>query len=133
MRHIPIKLGPLAVLLTVISICMATLGILAFTTARADLRLEEEYADTVRIRYELEAEGQRFLKAAAQALKEGMELEELGGTEVDEEGIVWKILENGEFRLKAGIEEEGGSVRVVSWKMFKEWEPEGDRNLWQMD
>ena len=58
MRHVPIKLGPLAVLLTVISICMTTLGVLAFTTARADWSLAEEYADTVRVRYELEAEPQ---------------------------------------------------------------------------
>lgn len=133
MRHIPIKLGPLAVLLTVISICMSTLGILAFATARADLRLAEEYAETVRIRYELEAEGQRFLRTAAQALREGREPGELDNAEVDEDGTVWRILENGEFRLKVGIVPEDGELRVVSWKMQKDWEPEGDMNLWQLD
>ena len=55
MKQVPIKLGPLALLLTVISICLTTLAILSFTTASADLRLAEKYADTVQTRYELES------------------------------------------------------------------------------
>ena len=62
MKQVPIKLGPLALLLAVISICLTTLGILTFTTARADLRLAEKYASTVRTRYELERRGQEFLQ-----------------------------------------------------------------------
>ena len=121
MTHIPIKLGPLAVLLAVISICMTTLGILAFTTARADFSLAEEYADTVRIRYELEAEGQRFLQTAAQSLQEGMDLTMLENTETDEEG---------EFGLRGGVMEESGTLRIVNWRLQKEWELDEDMNLW---
>ena len=57
----PIKLGPLALLLTVITICLTTLAILTLTTARADLRLAEKYADTVAARYELERMGQAII------------------------------------------------------------------------
>ena len=130
MTHIPIKLGPLAVLFAVISICMTTLGILAFTTARADFSLAEEYADTVRIRYELEAEGQRFLQTAAQSLQEGKNLEMLENTETDEEGIVWRTFEKGEFGLRVGVAEESGTLRIVNWRLQKEWEPDEDMNLW---
>lgn len=130
MTHIPIKLGPLAVLLTVISICMTTLGILAFTTARADFSLAEEYADTVRTRYELEAEGQRFLQTAAQSLQEGRGPETLENTETDEEGIVWRTFEKGEFGLRVGVAEESGTLRIVSWRLQKEWELDEDMNLW---
>ena len=35
--------------------------------------------------------------------------------------------------LKVGIVSEGGQLRVVSWRMQKEWEPEGDLNLWLDD
>ena len=49
----PIRLLPLALLLTVISICLTVLAILTFSTAGADLRLAEKYAETVRTRYEL--------------------------------------------------------------------------------
>ena len=62
MKQIPIRLGPLTLLLAVISICLTTLAILTFTTARADLRLAEKYAQTVSSRYELEREGQEFLR-----------------------------------------------------------------------
>ena len=90
MRHIPIKLGPLAMLLTVISVCMTTLGILAFATARADWNMAQKYADTIQTRYALEAEGQRFLQTAALALREGKAPEELESAERDEAGTVWR-------------------------------------------
>ena len=59
MKHVPIRLGPLALLLAVISICLTILAVLSFTTGQADLRLAQRYADTVTERYALEA-----LKAA---------------------------------------------------------------------
>ena len=133
MRHIPIKLGPLALLFTVISICMTTLGILSFATARADWNLAQKYADTVQTRYALEAEGQRFLQAAEEALKEEKALEELDSAERDDAGTVWRTFQEGEFRLRVGIVSEDGNLRVVSWRIQKEWAPEEDLNLWQME
>ena len=117
MKHVPIKLGPLALLLTVISICMTTLGILAFATARADWNLAQKYADTVQTRYTLEARGQGFLRDAAKACQEGKTLQELADTRTEEDGIFYKTLEEGEFRLKIGIVSENGSFRVVSWRI----------------
>ena len=61
MKNPPIRLGPLALLLAVISICLTILAILTFTTARADLRLAEKYAETVQARYALEKDGQEYL------------------------------------------------------------------------
>ena len=65
--RMPVKLGPLALLLTVISICLTTMAILTFATARADRRLAEKYAATVRLRYELDQEGpmKRFWSGTA--------------------------------------------------------------------
>ena len=60
MHQVPIKLGPLALLLTIISICLTTLSILTCTTSGADLRLAQKYAETVQTRYSLEREGQAF-------------------------------------------------------------------------
>ena len=54
MNKAPIRLGPMALLLTVISICLTILAILTFTTARADLRLAQKYAETVQARYAAE-------------------------------------------------------------------------------
>ena len=132
MKHIPIRLGPLALLLTVISICMATLGILSFTTARADYRLAEKYAATVQERYVLEKEGQAFLREASDALAEGSGLEALAGTEKDGDGITHKTLEHGEARLQVGIVPEGNAgFRIVEWRIQKDWEPENSMgDLW---
>lgn len=135
MKHIPIRLGPLALLLTVISICMTTLGILSFTTARADLSLAMKYASTVQERYALEKEGQRFLSEVGAALAEGNGPEVLGlfdGTEVDEAGVVHRTLEQGESRLQVGILPEGkDGFRVVEWRLQKDWVPDdGMGDLW---
>lgn len=122
MRHIPIKLGPLALLLAVISICMTTLSILSFTTARADLVLAERYADTVRSRYELEYQGQAFLGVLSETLAEGGEAGSLSDTETDEAGVIWKTITQDDYKLTIGIEPDSETgYRVVSWRLLKEW------------
>lgn len=132
MKHIPIRLGPLAILLALISICMTTLGVLSFTTARADLKLAEKYADTVHIRYELEAEAQAFLKEAAEACLTGSSLSKIPETEEDMDGIVRRSFEREGFILTVGIVPDSAKgVRVVEWLQQKEWEPEESMgNLW---
>lgn len=132
MRHIPIRLGPLALLLAVISICMTTLGILAFTTARADLGLAQKYADTVQGRYALEYEGQDFLRLAGDAVAEGGELEALANTEKDEDGVIWKTVARDETSLVIGlVPDQDRGYNVVSWRIIKIWNAdEGMGSLW---
>lgn len=101
MNHVPIKLGPLALLLTVVSICLAVLAILTFATARADLVLAEKYAETVQTRYALESEGQRFLASA----KPGDQ----------------QVFEQDGMRLTVALDENG---RVICWAIEKEWSQE---------
>lgn len=98
MDKIPIKLGPLALILTVISICLTTLAILTCATAGADMRLAEKYAENVRTRYALEAEAQRSLA----------ELGENGETELQMDGYTMSVrVENG---------------KITDWRRHKSWE-----------
>ena len=60
-------------------------------------------------------------------------MQELADTRKEEDGIFYKTLEEGEFRLKIGIVSENGSFRVVSWRIQREWEPEGGLDLWMSD
>ena len=132
MRHIPIKLGPLALLLAVISICMTTLGILTFTTARADLVMAEKYATTVRNRYELEYQGQSFLRTVGDMLAEGTNAGDISGTETDENGVIWKTIVQDDSKLVIGIlpDPETG-YKVVSWRLLREWSAdESMGDLW---
>lgn len=134
MKHIPIRLGPLALLLAVISICMTTLGILTFTTARADLSMAEKYAATVQTRYGLEEEGQKFLLEAGKALEEGVDLQSLPDTTTDTEGVTWKRITDGDYSLMIGLrlkEDQGEKPGIVSWKITKAWEEDTSMgNLW---
>ena len=126
MKQVPVKLGPLALLLTVISICLTTLAILTFTTARADLSLAEKFADTVKIRYELETQGQEFLREAETA----SDLTSLSGV-TSEGGVYYRELTLEGSILRIGLADTGDGVRVVEWRHEKEWTPDTDiGNLW---
>lgn len=127
-QQAPVRLGPLALILTVISICLAILAILSFTTARADLRLAEKYAATVSDRYALEREGQTYLGEVSAALAAGSDLN------VDEDGVLRHYLTRGDAMLCIGLELKGDGWQVVSWRQEQTWEPNleiGD--LWSGD
>ncbi|MBR2575818.1 MAG: hypothetical protein IKE40_00800 [Firmicutes bacterium] len=125
MNHTPVKLGPLALLLTVISICLTILSILSYTTAGADDRLAQRYAQTTSQRYELEVMGQ-------EALAEFPAGFEADSSQSAEEGAVWKTIQLDDLTLVIGAVPEGdGSPRVVAWEMNREWNQDTQiNNLW---
>lgn len=124
MKQVPIKLGLLALLLTVISICLTVLAILSFTTARADLRLAEKYAQTVSERYLLEAEGQELL-AELQDSDPGML-----DMERDANGVWWTDLEKDGAHLHIGVKKSADGWEPVAWRMDKDWEEDTELDVW---
>ena len=124
-QEAPVRLGPLALILTVISICLAILAILSFTTARADLRLAEKHAANVSERYALEREGQAYLKEVSAALKTGSDLN------ADSDGILRRSLTSGDSMLSIGLEIREDGWQIVSWRREQAWEPNLDiGDLW---
>ena len=119
MRQTPIKLGPLALLLTVVSICLVTLSILNFTTSRADDSMSRRYADTVTVRQALTAEGERFLYEADEQLA-------AGGTLADTEAT----FEQDGYTLTIRLEQTGDTYEIAQWKLEKEWEEKNELDLW---
>lgn len=116
MKRFPIHLGPLALLLTVIAICMSTLGVLSISNASADQRLAERYAETVRIRYDLEEQGQNYLR------------EVNNGKAAPEAEKVFRIED---YTLTVSLEERGGSYVPSLWKIRKDWEESSEiGDLW---
>ncbi len=119
MNHAPVKLGPLALLLTVISICLTILAILTYTTAGADDRLAQRYAQTTTERYELEIAGQEALA------------EFPAGFEAGEEGTLSKTIEQDGLVLTIGATPGTDGPQVVTWKVSRQWEQDGlIHNLW---
>lgn len=127
MKQVPVKLGPLALLLAVISICLTTLAILTFTTARGDLSLARKYAATVQERYALEAEGQAFLQELAEDAPMA-----LMDAERDAQGVRHITLEHGDARLRIAVAPDGsGGYAVTSWRQDRQWtEDTSIGNLW---
>ncbi len=114
-----VKLGPLALLLTVITICLSILSVLVLTTARADLRLAEKYAQTVERRYALEREGQKALQSLDDALQNGQ-----APAGFTRDGSLWRLtLEDDDgARLSIAVEDTGGALRVTEWRHDREWD-----------
>ena len=135
MNQVPIRLGPLALLLTIISICLTTLSILTYTTSGADLRLAQKYADTVRVRYELEKEGQAFLEEAEDALAFGMPLSVLDGASPAPGGAVTGTFEQDGTVLTVKLSQApDGGLSVDEWIIVRQWEEDGSiGNLWMID
>ena len=125
MKHTPIKLGPLALLLAAVCICLTTLSLLNYSAAMADDRLAEKFAETVALRYELESEGQELLSAVAANGPDG-------SWEKTEDGTLWRVLEKDGAMLRIGLSPDGaGGYAVVNWTQEKEWEPDTHiANLW---
>ena len=117
MTRRPIRLEPLALLLAIIGICMAVLAMLGLATAKADLALAEKHAETVRIRFELEEAGQRYLQ----------EIEEETDT-----GIIEKEIEKDGYRLYIMIEKDEEDLLIRTWTISRIWEQDGYiEGLWE--
>ena len=122
MKHVPIRLGPLALLLSVVSICLTVLAILSYSTASADLRLAQRYAQTVKTRYELEAEGMR---AVRNVCKEGQQ-----GTG----GFSLFVENESGMRLSIGMEQKGGRWSITRWQLQAPWEEDTELDpVWTGD
>lgn len=132
MNQVPIKLGPLALLLTIISICLTTLSILTFTTSRADLRLADKYAETVKTRYELEREGQAFLQEAEETVSSGLPLNAVfDAMPVPGGGISRTFEQDGTVLIVTLLPDSEKGYAVSGWTITRQWEEDNSiGNLW---
>ncbi len=125
MNQTPIRLGPMALLLTVISICLTTLSILTFTTSRADLKLAGRYADTIAQRYEIMNEGEAFLADAPENLSQMTPAEDGTYTkEIEKDGLMLSIAIRPDKNAPKGYQR-------IRFAVTKEWTQDLDPgNLW---
>ncbi|MBQ9059758.1 MAG: hypothetical protein IJ128_01270 [Firmicutes bacterium] len=132
MNQVPIKLGPVALLLTVISICLTVMAILTFSTAGADKAMANMFANSTQIRYTLEQSGQEFLQQADEVLAGGGELTDMEGVSAADGGVE-KVFEEEGYRLTVRLlSAADGEYTIDQWSLEKEWEEKDTIDgLWQ--
>ena len=128
MESRPVRLGWLSLLLTVIILCLATLSVLSFSTARADLALARQ-AQSV---YALECAGQQWLAELDAALAQAGGTAELDallphGTAREGPGVS-AVLEGADGRSLSVFAEltADGGYRVIQWQQSAEWAGEAE-------
>ena len=115
MKKTPIRLGPLMILLLVISIALTTLAVLTVTTSRADRALAERFAASVSVRYGLERDGSAFAASAADGSTAAAE-----GTVTNEDGNIRYTLSRDGYTLVMILD--GQTHEVLSQEITKDWE-----------
>lgn len=127
----PIRLGPLALLLAVISVCLTTMAVLTVSTAQADRRLAEKYAQQVQEQYQRETAGQEFLAALDTVLSTGADPAEIPDAAVNGTVVEKNItVGNATLEIRAALDGQGG-YEIIRWKTTTEWNSEMDLgDLW---
>ena len=127
MESRPVRLGWLSLLLTVVILCLATLSVLSFSTARADLAQAQKQAQQTDSVYALECAGQQWLAALDTALSEAQDeasLDALLPPDTVRTGSRVSTLQTGADGRSLSIAAElaaDGSYRVVQWRQSAEW------------
>ena len=116
MESRPVRLGWLSLLLTVVILCLATLSVLSFSTARADLAQAQKQAQQTDSVYALDM-------ALSEAQDEAS-LDALLPPDTVRTGSRVSTLQTGADGRSLSIAAElaaDGSYRVVQWRQSAEW------------
>lgn len=125
------RLGPIAIFLIVIAMVITTMGLLSLATSNADRMMAGRFASVTSTRYQLEADGERFISDACKAASEGSEPED-GRVSRTENGYLFYEELNG-YSITAEITapDSEGRHEVVEWKISKLWDAEDPVNdIW---
>ena len=129
-----IRLGPVAIFLTVVAIVLTTLAVLTQATSRADLVMAGRFAEVTEERYAIEEDGQRFLMEIDDKLSDGTFDAEEAGFERTEDGTLACTISRGGYDLRLVITEpdRSGNYKIKKWKIARQWNaPDPFGNVWQ--
>lgn len=129
MKRRQMRLGTVAVLFTVVVLCISVLAVLSVATVRADKAMAERYAQQVSERTDLENAGQRWLKEVDDALQtKGTALTQDDlpkGSSLDGEKISTVCVGNTRtltVELELDFANSVPSYTILSWINTAQWE-----------
>ena len=127
-----LRLGPVAVFLTIVAVILTTLATLTIATSRADIVLAERFAEMTQIRYSLEAQGSEFLSCLAEELEAGASLSSISELNRKADGIFEYKAERDGYELVIRLTESDEDLYDIrEWKITKVWEEEDlNQGIW---
>jgi hypothetical protein len=118
------RLGPIAIFLVVVAIILTTLATLTLATTNADKVMAERFAAVTSARYELEAEGQQFLRDFDEQVASGpVAIEDRHAT-----------FERGGYTLEIQISapDANGNYEIEQWDLKKNWKADDPfQHIWK--
>ena len=108
-----IRLGPIAIFLVVVAIVLTTLATLTLATTNADKVMAERFASVTAVRYELEAEGQQFLRDYDEQISAGAVTDNDRSRTFAKDGYTLEI--------EVSRPDAAGNYNIVSWNLKKDW------------
>ena len=127
MNGVKLRLGPLALVLTVITVCLTILSMLDISTAMADYRLAQHFAVSVSESYALETEGYSMISSICEG---DAEIDEL--MTQSEDGIYAAVIdgESSSLHIEAKVNENGG-LDILSFRIYGQWQEDDSMgDLW---
>ena len=112
MNH-KLRLGPIAIFLVVVAIILTTLATLTLATTNADKVMAERFAAVTANRYELEAEGQQFLRDFDEKAAAGTVTEQDRQTKIE--------LDSYTLEIRVSEPDANGDYKIEKWDLKKNW------------
>lgn len=132
MNH-KIRLGPIAIFLVVVAIVLTTLSTLTLATTNADKVMAERFAAVTQIRYDLEAEGQKFIRDYdTQAAAGNIDAAAINAN-ATENGYSTAIEKDGyTLEIEVTAPDADGSYDITKWQLTKEWNADDPyQHIWK--
>lgn len=127
MRKKRFQVGSVAVLFSVVALCVAVFALLTVVTAASDARVARQYGDHIQGLYGCENLGQQWL-ARMDGWMAGQEpLPE--GTRISEDFAETEI-QDGSRTLCIRLRFTQSGYEISRWSCTTQWQPEDDWNLW---
>lgn len=126
------RLGPLAIFLAVVVMVITTMAVLTIATSNADRTMAKRFASVTQTRYQLEADGERFISEAVNAHASGGEYAPSDMAQATDQGYQFYEELNGySITVVITVPDANGSYELLEWKVSKLWNADDPvKDIW---
>ena len=126
------RLGPLAIFLAVVVMVITTMAVLTIATSNADRTMAKRFASVTQTRYQLEADGERFISEATKAHASWGGYTSSDMVQTTDQGYQFYEELNG-YSITVVITEPdaNGNYELLEWKVSKLWKADDPvKDIW---